>query len=82
MSSSLIMAPCPLGPVGTALSPCQPWDPLYPLELLPAAIPPATLAPHLVVVGTEVFEVSKADVAETDDDGDDQDHECEHRCGS
>ena len=40
-----------------------------------ASLPPS---PYLVVVGTEVFEVSEADVAETDDNGDHQDDECEH----
>lgn len=68
-------------PLGTRC-PCPqlPTSPLHTLELLPSATPDP-LAPHLVVVGTEVFEVSEADVAETDDNGDDQDHECEHGRG-
>lgn len=65
-------------PAAPALSsqppPCTPWS------FCPRP-PPDPLAPHLVVVGTEVFEVSEADVAETDDNGDDQDHECEHGRG-
>lgn len=51
---------------------------LRPLRSRPARSAPGS---HLVVVGTEVFEVSEADVAETDDDGDDQDNEGEHRRG-
>lgn len=52
----------------------------HPLEGRPTAT--LTSRPsHLVVVGTEVFEVSKADMAETDDDGDDQDDKGEHGCG-
>lgn len=33
---------------------------------------------HLVVVGTEIFKVSKTDVREADDDRDDQNNESEH----
>lgn len=37
---------------------------------------------YLVVVSTEIFKVSKADVGEADDYRDDQNYECEHgRCG-
>lgn len=78
-------------PSATSRTPCLPDtlaapalsshpSPCSPLSCCPQSSP-APLAPHLVVVGTEVFEVSEADVAETDDDGDDQDHECEHGRG-
>lgn len=67
-------APTPsphLGPV------CHPHRKRSPSAVLYHLSP----APYLVVVGTEVFEVSKADVAETDDDGDYQNDEGEHRRG-
>lgn len=36
---------------------------------------------YLVVVSTEIFKMSKADVRKADDDRDDQNYECEHgRC--
>lgn len=34
---------------------------------------------YLIVMSTEVLEVSKADVRQTDHDGDDQYHQSEHR---
>lgn len=37
---------------------------------------------HLIVVWTEVFEMAKAGVADTDEDSDAQDHQGEQRCGS
>lgn len=56
---------------GEGPGPCPSgWTPPWAASLLPR--------PYLVVVGTEVFEVSEADVAETDDNGDHQDNECEH----
>lgn len=35
---------------------------------------------YLVVVSTEIFKMSKADVREADDYRDDQNYECEHGC--
>lgn len=82
MSQGLAGVPFPSAAVMAAHRPCPQLptvpSPLHTLELLPC---PAPLAPHLVVVGTEVFEVSEADVAEADDNGDDQDDECEHGRG-
>lgn len=37
---------------------------------------------HLVVVWTEVLEMAKAGVADADEDSDEQNHQCEQRCGS
>lgn len=37
---------------------------------------------YLVIVSTEVFEVSKANVTQTDHDGDDKNHKGEHGCES
>lgn len=41
---------------------------------------PENKNPYLVVVGTEVLEMPEADVGETDDDGDDENHQREHGC--
>lgn len=37
---------------------------------------------HLIVVWTEVLELAEECIADADEDGDTQDHQCEEGCGS